>query len=194
MSVRNRRPAGKGFSDTAGVASTDRLDSIVRAYISRCRPNSEEELGSFRGETTVAAAVGRAGLATTPTGRRYHHQRRLPGALLAFAAEKLNRAHLEDAKHFDDLYRRVEAAIGALQGIGELTIYDTALRIGARLGYLPTRVYLHAGTRAGARTLGLAWRAKTVAVRELPAPLRVLAPHEIEDCLSIFKDQLKKAT
>jgi hypothetical protein len=53
-------------------------------------------------------------------------------------------------------------------------------------------VYLHAGTRAGARALGLNWRATTLAVHDLPAELRVLAPHEIEDCLCIFKNNFEK--
>lgn len=162
-------------------------------YISRYRPHSEEELGSFRAEPTVAGAIARAGLAVTPTGRRYHHQRRLPAALLAVAAQELKRAHLKRARDFDELYGRVETAIGTLHGIGELTVYDTALRIGARLGHVPRKVYLHAGTRAGAKAVGLDWRCKTVAVRELPVALRVLAPHEIEDCLCIFKNRFKRA-
>jgi imidazolonepropionase-like amidohydrolase len=135
--------------------------------------------------------VERAGRATTPAGKRYHHQRRLPRALLATAARELKRARLGSATNFADLYRRVDAAIGALHGIGELTVYDTALRIGAKLGYLPKKVYLHAGTRAGARALGLDWKARSLPVRQLPVELRVLAPHEIEDCLCIFKDKLK---
>lgn len=85
------------------------------------------------------------------------------------------------------------SAIGVLHGIGELTVYDTALRIGAKLGLLPKKVYLHAGTRAGARALGLNWKATSLAVRELPSELLTLTPHEIEDCLCIFKDKLKRA-
>jgi hypothetical protein len=113
--------------------------------------------------------------------------------LLATAARELRRARLERATSFDDLHERVGAAIGSLQGIGELTVYDTALRIGAKLGHLPKAVYLHAGTRAGARALGLDWKAEVLPIRAFPAELRVLAPHEIEDCLCIFKDRLKKA-
>jgi hypothetical protein len=105
----------------------------------------------------------------------------------------LGRARLQHATSFDDLYRRVAVAIEPLDGIGELTVYDTALRIGAKLGHLPSKVYLHRGTRAGAKALGLNWKAKTLAVRELPAVLRVLPAHEIEDCLCIFKDRLGKA-
>jgi hypothetical protein len=71
-----------------------------------------------------------------------------------------------------------------------LTIYDTALRIGASLGLEPQSVYLHAGTRFGARRLGLDWRAETIPVSALPPPLRKLKPREIEDLLCIFADRL----
>jgi len=37
-----------------------------------------------------------------------------------------------------------------IPGIGELAIYDTALRIAAKLRFEPAVVFLHAGTRIGA--------------------------------------------
>lgn len=174
------------------IPALPRLDSIVRAYIARCRSHSDEELGSFSVEPTVASAIERAGRAETSEGKRYHHQRRLPKALLRFSAKQLMRAHLERAKSFDDLHRRVDLTVGSLHGIGELTVYDSALRIGAKLGLLPRRVYLHRGTRVGARALGLDWRARTLEVGDLPRVLRALRPHEIEDCLCIFKRQLAR--
>lgn len=183
-----------GCGDATVVdAAHPRLESVVRAYISRCRANSDEELGSFRAEPRLADAVVRAGRATTPAGKRYHHQRRLPAELLEEAAKELNRAGLGAATSFDDLHARVTTAIGALHGIGELTVYDTALRIGAKLGLLPKRVYLHSGTRVGARALGLNWRATTIEMRDLPRELRALRAHEVEDCLCIFKDKLGSA-
>jgi hypothetical protein len=126
-------------------------------------------------------------------GKRYHHQCRIPLAALQTATAKLLRAPLLKAKDFDELLRVVARAIGPIQGIGALTVYDTALRIGAKLGLQPTRVYLHAGTRAGARILGLTWRAPYLEVAECPPELRVLAPHEIEDCLCIFKKRFRRA-
>jgi len=107
--------------------------------------------------------------------------------------KQLQAARLEQTADFDELHQRVDQAIGSLHGIGELTVYDTALRIGARLGFLPERVYLHSGTRVGARALGLDWRATVLDVSDLPRELRDLRPHEIEDCLCIFKDKLRHA-
>jgi hypothetical protein len=88
---------------------------------------------------------------------------------------------------------RVDAAVRSVRGIGELYAYDTALRLGAHLRLLPRHVYLHAGTRRGARALGLDHRAKSLATTSLPAALRRLRPHEIEDVLCIYEDWLGTA-
>jgi hypothetical protein len=69
-------------------------------------------------------------------------------------------------------------------------VYDTALRIGAKLGLEPEVVYLHRGTRRGVRALGLDADRTFVALGELPHELRALRPHEIEDCLCIYKTEL----
>lgn len=82
-------------------------------------------------------------------------------------------------------------AIGSIRGVGELLVYDTALRIGAKLELMPDRVYLHSGTRRGARSLGLPFKMRLISIAELPVPLRSLKQHEVEDCLCIFKDLLQ---
>jgi hypothetical protein len=103
------------------------------------------------------------------------------------ATSRLHYAPLTHARDFDSLFNMVRDAIGPIHGIGELTVYDTALRIGAKLGLPPERVYLHSGTRVGARALGLNWRTPHLELEDFPAELRTLKPHEIEDCLCIFK-------
>jgi hypothetical protein len=132
-------------------------------------------------------------LARTPEGKRYNHQRRLCHGLLQVVARKLGRARLNLATDFDDLHAKIEEVIGSLHGVGELMVYDTALRIGAKLNHWPKRVYLHAGTRAGARALGLDWRAKSLPMSAFPKVLQQLKPYEVEDVLCIFKDQLESA-
>ncbi len=74
--------------------------------------------------------------------------------------------------------------------VGELTVYDTALRIGAHFGLEPTRVYLHAGTRVGARVLDLDDRQSTIEMDELSAPMQRLLAREAEDLLCIYKGWL----
>ena len=86
---------------------------------------------------------------------------------------------------------QVVQEVGALiRGIGELAVYDTALRIGAKLDLLPTQVYLHRGTRDGAAEIRIDPRCPSITVAELASAFAVLEPHEIEDCLCIFKGLL----
>ena len=55
---------------------------------------------------------------------------------------------------------------------------------------LPTRVYLHRGTMSGAGALGIDRSCPVISVSELPEPFADLKPHEIEDCLCMFKGLL----
>ncbi len=192
MSSRTVKARYRGNSGCSGSVRFQRprdLAAIVRAYEARHRSRSQAELASFAAEPTLEAAVRRAGLAQRKNGKRYDHQRRLPRAVLQAASAALTHARLADAGNFDNLQCLVQNAIGRIQGVGRLTVYDTTLRIGAKLGLAPQGVYLHSGTRRGARAIGLDWRASVLSVAECPSELRRLRPHEIEDCLCIFKDQ-----
>ena len=93
---------------------------------------------------------------------------------------------------FHELFEMVNNAIGAIHRIGPLAIYDTACRIGAYLKLRPDKVYLHAGVRVGARAIGLGQGRDVLEVDELPVPFRRLAAGEIEDCLCIYKNELKR--
>jgi hypothetical protein len=128
-------------------------------------------------------------------GKRYSHQRRLKRAALKQALRTLlnESGDIEQARDFDDLFRIIKAAVVPIAGIGELYVYDTSLRIGAKLNLFPTIVYLHTGTRIGAQALGLNDSAGTLKVSALPREFRTLQPHELEDVLCIFKDELKTA-
>ena len=89
------------------------------------------------------------------------------------------------------MFNLVRSEVGGILGIGELYIYDTSMRLGAYLGFLPTKVYLHAGTRKGAKALGFT-NSDALEISELPTEFGRLDPHEVEDVLCIFKDELKK--
>ena len=86
----------------------------------------------------------------------------------------------------------MEGEIGSIKGIGALTAYDIAHRIGAHFGKAPRLVYLHAGTRTGARVFNIS--GDSFDPRILPKAFSRLAPSEIEDCLCIYKDELHDGT
>jgi hypothetical protein len=171
------------------------LQSIVRTYITQIQLHANDELNWFRQQPTLSEAIRFAALATNSKGKRYSHQRRLSRTILEQARGSLraNEKKIEQCKDFDELYTLLENLLVPIKGIGELYVYDTALRIGARLGLLPSKVYLHAGTRVGAQVLGFDGKAKALEVSQLPQELQQLEPHEIEDVLCIFKDWLVKA-
>lgn len=161
---------------------------ILRTYEREYRDRCQAELDSFADERTFEAAVSRAARAVRPDGKRYAHQRRIPGHVLAAADASLRKARLKRCSTFHELFVAVRESIGCLPGIGELMVYDTALRVGAWLRLGPEKVYLHSGTRQGARVLGLDCRAEAIERRELPRELQLLRPCEVEDVLCIFKD------
>jgi len=102
-----------------------------------------------------------------------------------------NAQRIRQSKSFDDLFNLVDTGLEPVSGIGELYVYDTSLRIGAKQNLLPQMVYLHAGTRIGARALGLKIQAVALKPLAFPPEFRQLEPHEIEDVLCIFKDEIK---
>jgi hypothetical protein len=99
---------------------------------------------------------------------------------------------LQSAKTFEELHRVIFNKIGDIHGIGELTIYDTAVRIGAKMNLAPAVVFLHAGTRIGAKALGLDASQKFIAIKIFPPEFGPLSPAEIEDVHCIYKERLSR--
>jgi hypothetical protein len=172
------------------------LKAIVRSYVNTCRPRSKADLEWFRQQPTLEAAVENAALAKNRVGKRHSHQRRLKKVALEEAKNSLlrNLEVISRSRDFDELFTMVERIVEPINGIGELYVYDTSLHIGAKMNLYPTLVYLHAGTRIGAQALGFDGKSRTLEMSALPEELHILAPHEVEDLLCIFKDTLKKLT
>ncbi|EPB6722123.1 hypothetical protein ACRRHK_003205 [Vibrio fluvialis] len=102
---------------------------------------------------------------------------------------------LSEAKSFDEVYEIVESC--RVAGFGELSIYDAAVRISAYLGFKPTQVFLHAGTRIGARYLeekGLLdedlSQNDTLPLSDFPQPIQKLDALQLENFLCSFKDEI----
>jgi len=170
------------------------FSSMVRIYTEEIRPRAEGELDWFQSQPSLNAAIKYAGLAINSNGKRYSHQRRIKKGVLPLV-ENILKSNLEAIKrcsNFDELFNLIDNLLEPVEGIGELYIYDTSLRIGAKLNLLPEKVYLHAGTRDGAKALGFDGKTKYIELFDLPVELQGLKPHEIEDILCIFKAKLKR--
>lgn len=132
-----------------------------------------------------------AALCISDKGKMHAHQTRLGKDKIKGAYQRLKRVNLQSSRNFEDLIQQVDAAVRDLPGIGVLYVYDVAQRLGAWLKLKPQRVYLHAGTRQGARALGLSARSKSLALVDLPPTLRRMSPSLLEDFFCICKECLR---
>lgn len=170
------------------------LEEIVQDYIDTRRHCAKEEMEYFGGHpTTLPEAIRIAALAINSKGKRHSHRRRIPLSMLGDFRRGLLRKSkaLRSCKSFPDLMAISEKIAAGIWKHSELTVYDTTHRIGAYLDVPPDRVYLHTGTREGARALGFKGAFPFIFRRELPKSFRKLRPYEIEDCLCIYKEVLK---
>jgi hypothetical protein len=185
-----RRTGHRDDCTTRPAASLRTLAEVLRDYRTRYAPSARDEADFFRSQRDLRAAVRLAARARTSMGQRHPHQRRIPEDVLGKCEAVLltSLPELRRAKHFDALFEVVQRSIGDIRGVGELTVYDTATRIGAFLRLHPNAVYLHAGVRRGARALGLTARDGRIDLRVLPSPLDSLSGESAEDILCIYKD------
>lgn len=172
------------------VESGTMLDKLVHRYIDQHRERAKRELRYYAIQRELEDVIELAALAKLPNGNRHPHQRRVPGAALMESHQRLLMAkqELQSCRSFETLIGTVSAIIRPIKGIGPVTVYDTSLRLGAFLGLEPERVYLHAGTRAGAEGLSLDSGRDVLGLEDLPELLDDLTPREVEDFLCIYKD------
>ncbi|MGH2606618.1 MAG: hypothetical protein ACRDG5_08505 [Anaerolineales bacterium] len=172
------------------------LHVVVRSYLSNDKPRLDRLLSSYSSLPSVEDAVARAALALDERGKRHPHQRRLKQEALEAAKAALLAvvSDISQASSFASLHGTVDAATRKINGLGELYVYDTALRIGARLSLQPGAVYLHAGTLKGAARLGIPSRGSTVPPGWFPTQLASLTAPDIENLLCIYKDDLHEQT
>lgn len=170
--------------------------AIIRRYKGKHYGSHERETAWFAGQPTLRAAIEYAATATrNADGKRFDHQRRAPKAALQQAKCQLlqHENKIAACRTFEELMELIKGVASSIHGLGELYIYDTALRIGSKLGIQPDRVYLHRGTRDGAKRLGYSVNRLYIEMHELPEALRKLSAAEVEDILCIFKDHLGSA-
>jgi hypothetical protein len=150
--------------------------------------HSREEIDRFENMPTLEEAIATAAESRKENGQPYSHQQKtwnfwgdsVPKAkkiLLDHAAE------LRACATFDEVHELVTSALAGIKGLKVMYCYDVAVRIGAFLGRLPKKVYLHLGTLRGAKLLDLPTKRGYLNISELPPELRAFQPYEIEDML-----------
>ncbi len=177
-----------------GGASTTDVDyaSIVNHYRQEYKPEDQAWFDYYR-NLPLSRAIEKAALARGPTGEKFSHQWRIPNSVLNDAKDALlsQEKAIASCSSFDELHVLIRETAGAIPGFGELATYDSAIRLGAHLNLWPTKIYLHAGTKAGYEALGGHPRAEYAQRNEMPVELRALQPYELEDILCIYKAELR---
>lgn len=171
----------------------DYYEEIVADYIREYRPKAAAELQDFRDRGTLEEVISRAAWCLTPDDKKHsHHWRRTDETLReAERALMARETELGDCRTFDDLHELVWQTIRPIKWVKRLYAYDVATWIGAKLCLEPELVYPHAGAGKGAKELGFD-DGEPFDPALLPPAFHQLRPYEIEDCLCIYKDDLKR--
>jgi hypothetical protein len=200
--------AAKAFAQEPPRERLDNLDAIVRDFKWRFQDRNKTDQVIFwcRNSPNFATAVRRAVEARDENGKHHNHQskvditaRRKLGSKIIKRKDKILRM-----KHFDRLHDLIDEI--KPYGIGPVTVYDTAVRVGAYLRLEPESVYMHAGVRQGFKALQQAmdgmptddgvhgWtdpsvaRSARVHLRSFPSPLRSLPADDVEDILCTYRE------
>jgi len=109
---------------------------------------------------TLKEAIHRACMSRGEDGRLWHHQGRVWQRNLE-AYERCLNEHLyydgiENSEYFWELMIWCRKAAAETPGIGPVTEYDVAMRLGAWLDLEPEHLYFHAGVTEGLKALGVA--------------------------------------
>ena len=177
------------------TSSIKNLDIIARQYKVMRRKYPDKHIDFCVQQKSLIDAIEVSANAIDEQNKIHGHQRRVGRIKLSEFADQLKLRYdaIKKVKSFDQLLSIIEQI--KLDGIGELTFYDTATRIGAFLNLFPYRIYLHTGTRVGATNLiGNVRGRKFISLDELPKEFKRygLTASEFEDILCIFKDDFKQ--
>lgn len=99
------------------------------------------------------------------------------------------------SRSFDEIFQIVtECRVG---GFGELSIYDTSMRIASHLNIEPDKVYLHAGARKGMEVLEEkgyvdqgSSKKKYIEIKDMPKSMQQLKAAETEHMLCSMKQYM----
>ena len=164
--------------------------AIVQDYIQHVRERACEHLAFYAEQPSLRNALEVVAAWRDPSGKIERHQRRLRRDVKEAAGELIRRLELGGATSFESVFQRVQEAVGGIRGAGDLVVYDVALRLAAVLGLPPQRVYLHRGSRVGARALGVRTKERSLPLDAFPPEFRRLHAWEIENLLCVYKHEL----
>jgi hypothetical protein len=182
------------------------------------RKKTDQVVKFCRKSKNYAQAVRRAVEARDKNGKHHNHQskvditarRKLGSKMCAKRFSKYAKALSKRKDEGPDwLYTRFDALYDAIddikpKGIGPVTVYDVAVRVGAYLDIEPQAVYMHAGVRQGVKALGAALCAvgevkvgedlkrmaslKMIPMSYFPSVWKDMSADDVEDMLCTYRE------
>jgi hypothetical protein len=172
------------------------LVSAVSNYKSEHSKRLRDHLEWYSSAKDLGEAIERASRAEyDASGLMHGHQFRVGRTRLGKIEGPLTRdlREITGFNDFGELYSLVRRCIADLPGLGDLTVYDTALRLGGFFNVMPTSVYLQCGARKGALEFYRLFRnneslpeGRSVPTTIFFPELQDLSPCEIENFLCIM--------
>lgn len=201
--------AAKAFSKEPPREPLDNLRAIVEDFQWRYvdRKLTDQVIVHCKRAPTLSVAIDRAVRARDAMGKHHNHQSKVDlGARLLLGARL--RAHRRQVRGFtllqgDNRFDRLHDLIDEIKpyGIGPVTVYDVAVRVGAFLNIEPISVYMHAGVRQGMLALEKALdrtecpddltgchKRKRVPIDMFPRPLNQMRADDVEDILCTYRE------
>lgn len=181
------------------------LDAIVRDWQMRTAPGGGLDLKRddvvewCREAPSWRVAVSRAVASRRPNGKMHNHQSKVKEADRSWFGDLIEREwpkpNNQWPSSFDTFHGRLEEI--RPRGVGPVTTYDVAIRIGAFLKLEPESLYLHAGVKQGWLALcpvepfgvSLRWRGvDRVPCSMWPTEFNGWKADELEDFLCTYRE------
>lgn len=210
--------AAKAFSKEPPLEPLTNLKAIRNDFKWRYvdRKKTDQVIKFCAESTTLDQAIERAVRARDAAGKHHNHQSKVDlhariefGAIIARGRKDwLGRVHaakedgLEWLTPFDAMHDWFDSV--KPYGIGPVTVYDVAVRVGAFLEVEPEQVYMHAGVRQGLKALCEAlerqgppykpsdlhgaWKLPRVPMYLFPKPLNKMRADDVEDILCTYRE------
>jgi len=137
-------------------------------------------------------AVWRACYSRNELNKKHNHQSKVKNeVLMKWCDVIVARTEPRNIVSFDQLFDHLELLL--IKGIGPVTHYDVATRIGAYLKLEPEQLYLHAGVLDGWKLLHKYNEKWPFRIRRIywPRALQVLPADQVEDLLCAYRTFLK---
>jgi len=166
-----------------------RYTNIIKHYKRYKLANPDTWIEYCSQQPTLDLAIEKAALCTNQNNKRHPHQYRLKRIDLSSFSGSLqeNISDIASCTNFNDLINSVRSL--KVAGIGELTVYDVAVRIGSFMNIWPEQIYLHAGAKVGAFALIGHLNGDIISKQLLPEEFQTpdLSCYELEDIMCIYK-------